>query len=186
MKRSRALIRRTLFTVFMLAVYFLLRLTPSRSPQETVNVRVPLEPDSIRSEKFVVTGSEIIVRRVVDGDTLVLSDGTRVRLIGVDTPETKHPSRPVEYFGKEASEFTRREIEGRPVRLEYDWQKTDRYGRTLAYVFRASDGFFLNAELIKQGYAHAYTRFPFKRLEDFRNYEREARKKEAGLWRQAA
>jgi len=66
------------------------------------------------------------VQRVVDGDTIVLDNGQKVRLIGVDTPETKHPDKPVEYFGKEASEFTRRMCEGKRVRLEYDWQKTDK------------------------------------------------------------
>ncbi|MDA9101164.1 thermonuclease family protein [Omnitrophica bacterium] len=123
------------------------------------------------------------VARAVDGDTLVLSNGERVRLIGVDTPETKHPLKPVEYFGKEASAFTKREIEGREVRLEYDWEKTDKYGRTLAYVYRASDDFFINAEIIKQGYGHAYTRFPFKHMEEFSEYERLAREGEVGLWK---
>ncbi len=64
-----------------------------------------------------------IVKRVVDGDTLLLIDGERVRLIGVDTPETKHPEKPVEYFGKEAYLFTKKMVEGKKVRLEYDWQK---------------------------------------------------------------
>ena len=58
--------------------------------------------------------------RVVDGDTIILNNGERVRLIGVDTPETKHPRKPVEYFGKEASAFTRRMVEGKAVRLEYN------------------------------------------------------------------
>ncbi len=76
------------------------------------------------------------VERVIDGDTLVLEGGERVRLIGVDTPETVHPQKPVEYFGKEASKFTRGMVEGKRVRLEYDegTGRNDRYGRTLAYV----------------------------------------------------
>ena len=121
------------------------------------------------------------VERVVDGDTIVLDGGERVRLIGVDTPETVHPSKPVEYFGKEASEFTRSLAERKPVRLEYDWQRQDRYGRTLAYVF-LSDGRLLNAEIIRQGYGHAYTRFSFRRMEEFRQLEREARENARGLW----
>lgn len=123
------------------------------------------------------------VKRVVDGDTIVLDNGEKIRLIGVDTPETKHPKKPVQYFGKEASAFTKKEIEGRQVRIEYDWQRTDRYQRTLAYVYRLPDNFFLNAELIKQGYGHAYTRFPFKYLDEFRKYEKEARESNKGLWR---
>jgi micrococcal nuclease len=121
------------------------------------------------------------VTRVVDGDTIILNGNERVRLIGVDTPETVHPQKPVEYYGKEASAFTKRLCEGKSVRLEYDWQRKDRYGRTLAYVY-LEDGTFLNAEIIKQGYGHAYTRFPFKHLDEFRGYEREARESGRGLW----
>jgi len=90
------------------------------------------------------------VTRVIDGDTLVLDGGERVRLIGVDTPETVHPQKPVEYFGKEASEFTRRTAEGRRVRLEYDQGtgRQDRYGRTLAYVY-LEDGQLLNLKIIE-------------------------------------
>jgi len=129
------------------------------------------------------------VSRTVDGDTLLLNGGERVRLIGVDTPETKHPKKPVEYFGKEASTFTKKVIEGQQVKLEFDQANAhlnhrDRYGRTLAYVSRKSDDFFLNAEIIKQGYGHAYTRFPFKLMEEFRRYEGEAREDKRGLWGQ--
>jgi len=126
------------------------------------------------------------VQRVVDGDTIVLENGEKVRLIGVDTPETKHPSKPIEYYGKEASAFTRRMCEGKRVRLEYDWEKTDRYGRILAYVFVLEGGteLFLNAELIKQGYGHAYLKYPFndQRMKEFREYERQARENSLGLW----
>jgi len=123
------------------------------------------------------------VRRVVDGDTLVLENKERVRLIGVDTPETKHPNKPVEYFGKEATAFTRRMVQGKRMRLEFDQANAhighkDRYRRTLAYVF-LEDGTFLNAEIIKQGYGFAYTRFPFKYMDEFRQYEREAREQRA-------
>jgi micrococcal nuclease len=121
------------------------------------------------------------VVRVVDGDTLELDGKERVRLIGVDTPETVHPNKPVERFGKDASAFTRRMAEGRRVRLEFDQELRDRYDRTLAYVY-LEDGTFLNAEIIRQGYGHAYTRFPFKYLEEFRAYEREARTNRRGLW----
>jgi micrococcal nuclease len=125
-----------------------------------------------------------ICTRVVDGDTIIIKvkgKEERVRLIGVDTPETKHPKKPVQYFGKEASVFTKRIAEGKRVRLEYDWQKRDKYGRILAYVY-LEDGTFLNAEIIKQGYGFAYTKFPFKYLEDFRQYEKEARENNRGLW----
>jgi micrococcal nuclease len=124
--------------------------------------------------------------RVVDGDTIVAEiEGKqeKVRLIGVDTPETVHPSKPVEYFGKEASEFTRSMVERKKVKLEYDWQKRDKYGRLLAYVYM-EDGTFLNAEIIKQGYGFAYIKYPFKYLEEFRQYERDARNNCKGLWKE--
>lgn len=120
--------------------------------------------------------------RVVDGDTIILDGKEKVRLIGVDTPETVHPSKPVEYFGKEASAFTKRMVEGKRVKVEYDWQGTDKYGRTLAYIY-LEDGTFLNAEIVRQGYGHAYTKYPFKYMDEFRKYEREARENNRGLWK---
>ena len=122
-----------------------------------------------------------LVERVIDGDTVVVRGVGRVRLIGVDTPETVDPRRPVEFFGREASAFTKRLLEGQQVRLEYDRERTDRYGRTLAYVY-LRDGTFANAEIVRRGYGHAYTRFPFRHLDRFRRLEREAREAGRGLW----
>ena len=135
---------------------------------------------------FGHAGELATVTRVVDGDTLEVSIAGRiekVRLIGVDTPETVHPQKPVEYFGKEASAFTRRMVEGKTVRLEPDTQNTnrDKYNRLLRYVY-LPDGRLLNAEIISQGYGHAYTRFPFSKMEEFRALEREAREANRGLW----
>ncbi len=122
--------------------------------------------------------------RVIDGDTIVIQIGERqekVRLLGVDTPETVHPLKPVERFGKEASDFTRAMVEGKRVRLEYDWQTKDRYGRLLAYVY-LEDGTMLNEAIIKQGYGFAYIKYPFKYIEEFRDHERQARETHQGLW----
>ena len=121
--------------------------------------------------------------RVIDGDTVLLDGNETVRLIGVDTPETKDPRKPVQYFGQEAYEFTKSLAEGKRVKLEFDQDRVDKYGRTLAYVY-LEEGTFVNAEIIKQGYGFAYTQFPFKYLEQFRQYEREARENERGLWGQ--
>jgi micrococcal nuclease len=121
------------------------------------------------------------VKRVIDGDALELTTGEKVRLIGVDTPETKDPRKPVQYFGKEATAFTTQLAEGKRGRLAYDQQRRDKYRRTLAYVY-LDDGTFINAEIIKQGFGFAYTRFPFKYLEEFRRLEREAREAKRGLW----
>ena len=122
-----------------------------------------------------------LVEHVVDGDTIIVEGVGSVRLIGVDTPETVHPDRPVEVFGREATAYTKGLVEGRTVRLEYDQERTDRYGRTLAYVY-LEDGTFANAEIIRQGYGHAYTAFPFRHMERFRELEREARQDRRGLW----
>ena len=99
----------------------------------------------------------------------------------MDTPETVHPQKTVERFGKEASEFTRRHLLNQPVFLAFDWQLRDRYDRLLAYVYLA-DGSCYNATLVGKGYAHAYTRFPFQFLEQFRVLERQAREQDRGLW----
>jgi micrococcal nuclease len=139
-------------------------------------------------DSAVTSGEFEYVQRVVDGDTLLLGTGERVRLIGVDTPESVRPNTPVQRFGKEAADFTRRMVEGKRVRLEYDQanaanghKDNTQQKRTLAYVF-LEDGTLLNAEIIKQGYGHALTRYPFSRMEEFRRLEREAREQRRGLW----
>ena len=121
--------------------------------------------------------------RVVDGDTIVLDRGERVRLIGVDTPELHHPVKPVQYFAREASEYLRSLVARRDVWLEYDQTRRDAYGRTLAYVFTA-DGTLVNLRLIERGYGFAYTKFPFRSdyMARFRRAERDARAGDRGLW----
>jgi len=134
------------------------------------------------------TASKVL--RTVDGDTIeVEQDGkpVKVRLIGVDTPETVHPSKPVEAYGKEASKFTSNLLKGESVYLEFDKNNTDKYGRRLAYVYRAPDGLFVNLEIIRQGYGHAYVKYPFKDelMTLFRHYEKDAREAGRGLWASA-
>ena len=121
------------------------------------------------------------VRRVIDGDTILLDDNERIRYIGIDTPETKHPSKPVEWMGKEASEFNRKLVEHKTISLEFDVEKRDKYGRLLAYVY--VDGVFVNAELVKQGYAQVYTIPPnVKHTDLFLELQKEARENRRGLW----
>jgi micrococcal nuclease len=126
--------------------------------------------------------SQNVVERVVDGDTVVLAGGERLRYIGVDTPELHHPRKPVERYAREAKEFNRRLVEGKKVRLEWDAQRRDRYQRLLAYVF-LEDGTFVNAELIRQGYAHVLTIPPnVKYADQFVRLQTEAREAKRGLW----
>lgn len=135
-----------------------------------------------------VAGAESVrVREVVDGDTLVVesASGRRetVRLIGVDTPELRHPSRPTEYFAEQATAFVTERVEGKQVRLERDPETGDRdkYGRLLRYVYVADDE-LLNALLIRRGYGYALTRFPFSGSERFRELEGRARDEGLGVW----
>lgn len=122
------------------------------------------------------------VTEVVDGDTIKVSLLGTLRLIGIDTPETRDPRKPVQCFGIEASNKAKELLSGKKVYLEYDpAQKQDKYGRTLAYVYR-EDGLFYNAEMIKQGYAHSYVRFPHPRLDEFNTYQQEARDNGRGFW----
>ena len=126
------------------------------------------------------------VVRVVDGDTIVVRlDGReeRVRYIGVDTPETVKPNSPVECFGKAASKENRRLVDGREVTLTFDVEQRDRYGRLLAYVRRRGDGLFVNAELVRRGYATTLTIPPNVRYaERFAALARAAREAGRGLW----
>jgi micrococcal nuclease len=131
-------------------------------------------------------GAVAMVQRAVDGDTLLLADHTRVRLLGVDTPETKRPEAPVEPWGPEAHEFTRAHVEGREVRLEFDKERYDKYDRVLAYVYL--DDWFLNEELIRAGMGRAITNHPYSEAmkRRFRTAEREARENRRGIWSQAS
>jgi micrococcal nuclease len=125
------------------------------------------------------------VAHVIDGDTIELASGVRVRYIGVDTPEIHHPRKPVQYYGREAAEFHRRLVEGMDVRLEYDVERKDRYGRTLAYVYL--DTLFVNAELVRQGYAQILTIPPnVKYASLFLSLQRRARANRQGLWDERA
>ncbi len=126
------------------------------------------------------------VLKVIDGDTVKLhynGKATNFRLIGIDTPETVHPNKPVEAFGKEASEFIRNMLLGESVYLRFDVQQIDLYGRRLAYLYRVPDGLFVNLEIVRQGYGRPYTRFPFKHMELFRHYGNRARTAGKGLYR---
>jgi micrococcal nuclease len=123
-----------------------------------------------------------LVTRVIDGDTLELDSGHRVRLLGVNTPETKHADRPTERFGPEASEFTRRLVEGHLVRLEFDRERYDDYRRILAYVWL--DDRLVNSEIIRAGFSRAEVGFPIRadRKRLFLAEEQAARTNRAGLW----
>ena len=134
---------------------------------------------------FGGSDSTFVVERVVDGDTVMIDfhgKSTRVRLIGVDTPETVHPRKPVECYGPEASTFTKNLLRGEHVFLRFGDERRDRYDRLLAYVYRAPDGLFVNLELVRQGYARAYLRYPFEFAELFGEAQAKAVAVGKGVW----
>lgn len=150
------------------------------------------------SEQPVKAGAKsrlFYVERVIDGDTIKLSNGGRVRFIGVDTPEvyysnklirdakkSKRDRATIQKLGRRASDFTKNLLNGKRVRLEYDVQRRDRYGRILAYVY-IEDGTFVNAKLLEEGYAQVLTITPnVKYSEYFLKLQREARENKRGLW----
>ncbi len=129
---------------------------------------------------------EATVQRVVDGDTFELSTGEKVRLIGVDTPETVKPNHPVEPYGKEASDFSKQWLTGQTVTLKFDVEPYDKYKRLLAYMY-LQDGTFVNEKLVREGYARIMTIPPNVAQADlFLQAEREARKNNRGLWGKSA
>jgi micrococcal nuclease len=106
-----------------------------------------------------------------------------VRYIGVDTPETVDPDEPVGCYGHAASRFNADLVEGERVRLVFDRELRDRYGRLLAYVYRTSDGLFVNAALVRHGYAHTLTIAPnVAHAGEFRRLAATARRAGRGLW----
>ncbi len=126
------------------------------------------------------------VTRVVDGDTVKVHLGGRretVRYIGVDTPETVKPGTPVQCFGKAATAYNRGLVAGQAVRLRTDAEARDRYGRLLAYVYRRRDGLFVNAALVRGGFARTLTIPPnVSHASELAGLQRAARMSRRGLW----
>jgi micrococcal nuclease len=149
-----------------------------------LNLGLVVSPEGLAQSK---TGL-LLVTKVSDGDTFWVTHPSgkeeKVRLIGINAPESrKTGTRDVQYYGKEASEYTKRLLLNKRVRLEFDVQKLDRYKRTLAYAYLES-GTMLNALLVREGYARVATYPPNVRYqEQFQKLEREARSARKGLWR---
>lgn len=133
-----------------------------------------------------IKGERAWVSKVVDGDTIEISTGKAVRFVGIDTPETVDPRRPVGCFGKEASNETKSLLSGKEVILQKDVSEEDKYGRLLRYVYLPLENgqlLFVNDYLVREGFAKVYTYPPDVRFnEQFREAEREAREGNRGLW----
>lgn len=138
----------------------------------------------------------VMVIRIADGDTFITDKNEKVRLIGIDTPE-KYESdkldndasssgmdrKTIQKLGEAASDYVRGFLEGKKVRLERDPTNDDKdkYGRLLRYAY-LEDGTCVNAKIIKDGYAQVFEKFSFKKKDEFRKLQREARENERGLW----
>ena len=128
-----------------------------------------------------ITGDLIKVTRAIDGDTIEIEGGEKVRYIGIDTPETVDPRKPIQCFGVEASKKNKELVEGKTVRLEKDITDRDKYNRLLRYIWVGDT--FINLELVKQGFAYSYSYPPdIKYQEQFVKAQQEAREAKRGLW----
>jgi micrococcal nuclease len=156
---------------------------PANESQETSQN----QSESIPDESSVIEDEEsekvktYLVTKVIDGDTIEIEGGQTIRYIGIDTPETVHPSKPVECFGQEASNKNKELVEGKRIKLEKDVSETDKYGRLLRYVWVGD--IFVNDYLVRQGYAYVYTYPPdVKYNEQLVQAQQEARENNRGLW----
>ena len=151
---------------------------------------------SNETKSFDNTKEYIVVKRVVDGDTFLLSNGERVRLLGIDTPEkyeskkldkdietTHQDKKTIKKLGQLASDYVKNFVEGKKVYLEKEpnYEDKDRYGRLLRWVY-LEDGTFVNGKIVKDGYAQVYEKFPVSKLDELRKYQKEARENNRGLW----
>lgn len=138
------------------------------------------------SATFGIEGERVLVTEVVDGDTIKIEGNLTIRLLGIDTPETKDPRKSVQCFGKEASNKLKNLIEGKVVILEKDVTETDKYKRLLRYVYLPLDGgnlLFVNDYLVREGFARALTYPPdVKYTEQFLDAQGWAKEEKRGLW----
>ena len=153
---------------------------PASRPQKRVKRResvrqVPPPAGALRGAQWKR------VAKVIDGDTVRLETGEKVRLLGIDAPESKHHKKVPDPCGLEASKYNRDLLAGQQVTLEFDIERKDRYGRLLAHVFTRST--FVNAEMVRRGYARVATYRPNLKYRDFfLSLQAQARKRDRGLW----
>lgn len=176
-------------SVIILGIIFLLLGLVLEFDQGEVLTNVPtptLEAtEATSSAALGVEGQETVVIEAIDGDTIEIAGGQRVRYIGIDTPETVDPRRPVGCYGKEASLENKSLVEGKKVILEKDVSETDKFNRLLRYVYVKDEGktIFINEYLAREGFAKSSSYPPdIKYQQVFIEAEREARELKKGLW----
>lgn len=150
------------------------------------NPTIPLPTPKVESIQKEANQVGVLVTKVIDGDTIELETGEKVRYIGVDTPETVDPRRPVGCFGKEASNKNKELVEGKRVILEADKEDKDKYGRLLRYIFLPIENgqiLFIDDYLIREGYGKLLIIPPDVKYQDqFTQAQMEARENRRGLW----
>lgn len=161
--------------------------TPALSPTLSPTAATPQPQQPTINVQTVTDTDTHTVTRVIDGDTIEIETGQKVRYIGIDTPELHHPTKGVQCYGEEARKKNELLVAGKLVKLVKDISETDRYGRLLRYVFlqpeSSSAEIFVNEVLVKEGYAHARTYPPDVAYETtFRAAEKQARENKLGLW----
>jgi len=173
----KTLVRLLVILIIITLAYSASRFTAHQSQKISDITNVATSASTLSNRAI----EEILVKRVIDGDTIELSDGRRVRYIGMNTPETVDPRKRVECFGHEASVENKQLVEGKIVRLEKDVSETDKYGRILRYVYVGN--MMVNDYLVRQGFARVETIPPdVKYEEQFITAEKEARENNRGLW----
>lgn len=148
------------------------------SPTVAVTTSTPSPESEVLGEQ---TRETVLVVKVIDGDTIAITGGKKVRYIGINTPETVDPRRGVQCFGKEASQKNKELVEGKQVQLEKDVSETDKFGRLLRYIY--VDNLFVNDYLVRNGYAYVSSYPPdVKYQEQFAKAQSWARENNQGLW----
>ncbi|MBI3600426.1 MAG: thermonuclease family protein [Nitrospinae bacterium] len=189
---------RVLFCIFV--IYFLLPAAYCLLPTAygdvykwidkdgTVNFADSIDriPENYRKDAekkhFPTAGIILTVKHVIDGDTIITTTGEKIRFLGIDAPEVASEKMPAQFFSEGAKMANKKLLEGKTIKLEFDIEKVDKYGRLLAYVY-LKDGTFVNANLIEDGSARAYFIPPnVKYYSQFKKLEKEAIKNRKGLW----
>lgn len=137
--------------------------------------------DSLKSSTITPNGNAVKIVRVIDGDTIEIEGGEKIRYIGIDAPETVNPRKTQQCFGREATRKNKALVEGKTARLEKDITDRDKYNRLLRYVWVGD--IFVNLTLVQQGFAYSYSYLPDIQYQDaFIQAQREAQSARRGLW----
>jgi micrococcal nuclease len=176
-----------LILVFLTVVSLINQLTNQLTQKNTAYSK-NLPQSKITSSTKIASNEAFLVTKVIDGDTIVLENGEKVRYLGIDTPELHHPKKEVECFAYQAYEKNKELVLGKKVFLQKDISEKDKYGRLLRYVFldekmSTDEGSFVNLYLVKNGFAYAATFPPDVKYTDlFLKAQKEAYQKNLGLW----